>query len=194
MYLNTMTEASIMRRTGAKLVMAMAIIMLAQACVSTPGDTPAVRQLRETLTGDQLAQVCADGGPAADAPGASDVSVLSAEELDHLCDRNVRRDPNVIVAEEFVNYSTMMLADAIRQLRPRWMNVRGAPSIEFGGDRRVPVVVDGGAPQDWGILDSLRPDQVQAVRFHSAADATMRWGTGFPNGLIEVTTMRGGGG
>jgi len=191
MYLNTMTEASTMRRTGAKLVMAMAIIMLAQGCVSTPGDTPAVRQLRETLTGDQLAQVCADGGPAADAP---DVSVLSAEELDHLCDRNVRRDPNVIVAEELAPYATMMLADAIRQLRPRWMNVRGAPSIEFGGDRRVPVVLDGGAPQDWGILDSLRPDQVQAVRFHSAADATMRWGTGFPNGLIEVTTMRGGGG
>ncbi len=106
----------------------------------------------------------------------------------------VRRDPDLIVAEELANYSTMMLADAIRQLRPRWMNVRGAPSLEFGGDRRVPVVVDGGAPQDWGILDSLRPDQVQEVRFHSAADATMRWGTGFPNGLIEVTSMRGGGG
>ena len=106
----------------------------------------------------------------------------------------VRRDPDLIVAEELVNYSTMMLADAIRQLRPRWLRVRGAPSIEFGGDRTVAVVLDGGAPQDWSILDSLRPDQVQSVRYHNAADATMRWGTGFPNGLIEVTSMRGGGG
>ena len=182
-----------MRLTSPKPVVGLPLILLASACVSSPGDTPAVRELRATLTGDQLAQVCAEGGPAADAPGAEEAGVLSAEELDHLCDRNVRRDPSVIVAEEFANYSTMMLADAIRQLRPRWMNVRGAPSIEFGGDRRVPVVVDGGAPQDWGILDSLRPDQVQSVRFHSAADATMRWGTGFPNGLIEVLTMRGGG-
>ena len=183
-----------MRRTALNPLIAVSLIMLAQACASTPGDTPAVRELRETLTGDQLAQVCAADSPVADAPGASEASVLSAEELDHLCDRNVRRDPSVILAQELANYSTMMLADAIRQLRPRWMNVRGAPSIEFGGDRRVPVVLDGGAPQDWGILDSLRPDQVQSVRFHSAADATMRWGTGFPNGLIEVTTMRGGGG
>ena len=183
-----------MRRTALNPLIAVSLILLAQACVSTPGDTPAVRELRETLTGDELAQVCAADSPVADAPGASEASVLSAEELDHLCDRNVRRDPSVIVAQELANYSTMMLADAIRQLRPRWMNVRGAPSIEFGGDRRVPVVVDGGAPQDWAILDSLRPDQVQSVRFHSAADATMRWGTGFPNGLIEVTSMRGGGG
>ena len=135
-----------MRRTGLRLVMAVSLIMLAQACVSSGG---------------------ADG---------------------------VRRDPELIVAEELANYSTMMLADAIRQLRPRWMNVRGAPSVEFGGDRSVPVVLDGGAPQGWGILESLRPDQVESVRFHSAADATMRWGTGFPNGLIEVSTMRGGGG
>lgn len=133
-----------MRRIGIRLLVAVSLIMLAEACVST---------------------------------GTSD---------------GVRRDPNLIVAEELVNYSTMMLADAIRQLRPRWLRVRGAPSIEFGGNRTVAVVLDGGAPQDWSILDSLRPDQVQSVRYHSAADATMRWGTGFPNGLVEVTSMRGG--
>ena len=130
-----------MRRTGMKLVLAVSLIMLAQACVSTPGDTPAVRELRETLTGDQLAQVCAAGGPVADAPGGAEASVLSAEELDHLCDRNVRRDPNVIVAEELANYSTMMLADAIRQLRPRWRTCAGAHEDIGRGYRRVPVVV-----------------------------------------------------
>jgi hypothetical protein len=180
-------EASTMRRIGIKALLAVLFVMLAQACVSA-GETEAVQRLRGTLTGEQLAQICAS-----DSPAATAAEGLSAEELDQLCSRRVRRDPSVIVAEELADYSTMMLADAIRQLRPRWMNARGAPSVEFGGDRRVPVVLDGGAPQDWGILDSLRPDQVQSVRFHSAADATMRWGTGFPNGLIEVLTMRGGG-
>jgi hypothetical protein len=128
-----------------RLLLAMPLIMLAEACVSAEGSS------------------------------------------------GIRRDPDLIVAEELAEHSTMMLADAIRQLRPRWLRVRGAPSIEFGGNRTVAVVVDGGAPQDWAILDSLRPDQVQSVRYHNASDATMRWGTGFPNGLVEVTTMRGGG-
>ena len=103
----------------------------------------------------------------------------------------VRRDPDLIVAEELANHPTMMLADAIRQLRPRWMNPRDAPAL---AGATVPVVVDGGVPQGWMILDTLRADQVESVRYHSAADATMRWGTGFPNGLIEVSTLGSGGG
>ncbi|MCY4647066.1 MAG: hypothetical protein OXE73_09335 [Gammaproteobacteria bacterium] len=130
-----------MRRTGMKLAMALSLIMLCSACVST---------------------------------GSSD---------------GTRRDPDLILAEELADYSTMRLTDAIRQLRPRWMSVRGSAT-----GSAVPVVMDGGVPQDWAILDSLRPDQVQSIRFHSAADATMRWGTGYPNGLIEVLTLRGRGG
>ena len=126
-----------MRRTGTGLVMAVSLIMLAQACVSA---------------------------------GSGD---------------GTRRDPDLILAEELADYPTMRLTDAVRQLRPRWMSVRGSAT-----GSAVPVVMDGGAPQDWAIMDSLRPDQVQSIRFHSAADATMRWGTGFPNGLIEVTTLR----
>ena len=183
-----------MRKIGMKLLLGVPLIVVVHACASA-GDTEAVRRMRETFTGDQLAQLCAAGGSESDAPGAEDAAALTPEELERLCSRDVRYDPDLIVAEELADYSTMMLADAIRQLRPRWMRVRGAPSIEFGGDRTVPVVVDGGAPQNWAILDSLRPDQVESVRHHSAADATMRWGTGYPNGLIEVTTLgRGGGG
>ena len=132
-----------MRRTGMKLAIAVSLIMLFQACVST---------------------------------GSGD---------------GVRRDRDLIVAEELANHPTMMLADAIRQLRPRWMNPRDAPAL---AGATVPVVVDGGVPQGWMILDTLRADQVQSVRYHSAGDATMRWGTGFPNGLIEVSTMGSGGG
>ena len=51
-----------------------------------------------------------------------------------------RRDPDLIVSEELAGYSTMMLADAIRQLRPRWMSVRGSAT-----GNTVPVVMDGGS-------------------------------------------------
>ena len=97
----------------------------------------------------------------------------------------IRRDPNLIVAEELANHSTMRLLDAIRQLRPSWINVRGVPES---------VVLDGGAPEQATILGALRADQVHSVRYHSPADATMRWGLGFPRGLIEVSTLGSGGG
>ena len=58
-----------MRLTSPKLVAVLPLILLAQRVSPSPGDTPAVRELRATLTGEQLAQVCAEGGPAADAPG-----------------------------------------------------------------------------------------------------------------------------
>lgn len=101
----------------------------------------------------------------------------------------IRRDPDLIEADELANYSTMMLGDAIRQLRPRWMNVRGSAM-----GSAVPVIMDGGVPQDWMVLEAIRPNQVRSVRYHNPGDATMRWGTGFPNGLIEVSTLRGRGG
>ena len=125
-----------MRRIGMRLVIAVSLLMLAQACVST---------------------------------GSGD---------------GIRRDPDLIVAEELANHPTMRLLDAIRQLRPNWINVRGVPES---------VVLDGGAPEQATILGALRADQVESVRYHSPADATMRWGLGFPRGLIEVSTLGSGG-
>jgi len=96
----------------------------------------------------------------------------------------IRRDPDLIVAEELADHPTMTLLDAIRQLRPFWLNRSSVPGS---------VVIDGGAPESSIILTTLRADQVQSVRYHSPGDATVRWGLR-SGGLIEISTRGSGGG
>lgn len=92
-----------------------------------------------------------------------------------------RRDPNLITAEELADLQTVTALDAIRRLRPRWLQPRGGS--------RPQAIVNGSRTND--LEDALRAVQASAVasmRFLSAADATMRFGVGFAGGVIEVTT------
>ena len=99
-------------------------------------------------------------------------------------DGGPRRDPNVITAEELVDFSTTSALDAIRRLRPRWLQGRG--------NLRPTVVVDGARMTNLeDALQSIQAASVRTMRYMSASDATMRFGTNFLGGAIEVTT-RGG--
>jgi len=92
-----------------------------------------------------------------------------------------RRNANLITAEEMADYAFPTVLDAIRRLRPRWLQPRagsGSPQAILDGTRL-------------GGLDQLRVIDVAdivSIRFLSASDATTRYGTGFPAGAIEVST------
>lgn len=90
-----------------------------------------------------------------------------------------RRNTNHITAEELAEVSTMSALDAIRRLRPRWMQ---------GNRARAVVVQDGARMGDQGFLANISASSVESMRFMSASDATMQFGTGFPNGAIVVTS------
>src|SRR5262245_48087240 len=79
--------------------------------------------------------------------------------------------------------------DAIQRLRPTWLQARGAFSITEGtGLPRVHI-----NDSRTGSLDDLRSlltTSVELIQYMSAADATTRFGTGYPGGLIEVRTRR----
>jgi hypothetical protein len=45
---------------------------------------------------------------------------------------------------------------------------------------------------DIEVLRSMRAGDLLQARFVSPADATTRFGTGWANGLIEITLKRGG--
>jgi hypothetical protein len=40
-------------------------------------------------------------------------------------------------------------------------------------------------------LDGMEIREIEEIRFISASDATTRYGTGYPGGIIEVFTRRG---
>ena len=99
-------------------------------------------------------------------------------------ERGPRRDPNLITAEELADFSTVSALDAIRRLRPRWLQGRGnmRPRLVLDG-ARMSSLEDG--------LQSVQAASVRTMRYHSASDATMRFGTNYIGGAIEVIT-RGG--
>ena len=99
-------------------------------------------------------------------------------------DGSPRRNPNLITAEELVAYPTVSALDAIRRLRPRWLQARGG--------MRAQVVVDGARMGDLeDALQSIQAASVRTMQYLSSSDATMRFGTNYAGGAIEVIT-RGG--
>ena len=88
------------------------------------------------------------------------------------------RDPNLISYQELIPVSAITVYEAIERLRPAWMRRRAGqtPTVFVNGAER------GGLSElrDW------RAEQLQEIRFISAADATSRWGTGYPSGVIEL--------
>jgi hypothetical protein len=107
-------------------------------------------------------------------------------------DARPRRNPSEITQEELANPSVgqLNLLQVIQQLRPNWLRVRGSPSLT-GGGRSTPGVVLDNMSQSFERLASLRAADVTSLVFLSAGDATTRFGTGYPNGAILVTTING---
>ncbi len=109
-----------------------------------------------------LGSACASSGP----PGQS----------------RPRRSSNLITAEELSELSVSTAYEAVRRLRPGWLQGRGRSGL--------PVVYR--TNTRWGdnpnSLESIQIDTINEMRFLSASDATTRYGTGFTRGAILVVT------
>ncbi len=97
--------------------------------------------------------------------------------------RGPRRDRNRIVATELAELTGISTAlQAVRQLRPGWLTPRGrsAPPAIYRNNNRW-----GSNP---GALANISIESVQEMRFLSATDASIRWGTSAGGTVILVTT------
>jgi len=97
-----------------------------------------------------------------------------------------RRD--VLGGEELAELTASNLYEAVRILRPEWLNLRGANVFGDNAVQPLPVYLD-----DFrlGGVESLRGVsllEVELVRFVPAGTATARWGIGHPNGALQVVT------
>lgn len=89
-----------------------------------------------------------------------------------------------IIPEELATVSQLDLYTAVSRLRPQWLRP--------GTRGQLPEVLVDGTRQQGGadILRSMRANEVGELEYMSAADATTRYGTGFPAGAILVSTRR----
>ncbi len=96
-----------------------------------------------------------------------------------------RRSANRITLEELADYTTLSALDAIRRLRPRWLQARGSTA---GGANEPVAILDGARLGSPDALSSVSVSDISEMQFLNARDATLRFGTNFPGGAIEVRT------
>ena len=73
-------------------------------------------------------------------------------------------------------------------LRPNWLRKRGRISIMR--EESIRVYLDGIAQGGAEILPGIHSDGIGSVEFLTPAEATLRFGTGNPNGAIVMTSAR----
>ncbi len=95
-----------------------------------------------------------------------------------------RGSRDLITEEELAQSPDLSLYDAVRRMRPQWLQVRGT------GTESPRVYVDGASRGGLDELRSLRVPDVREVRYMGSRDATTRFGTGHTGGAILVTTRR----
>jgi hypothetical protein len=95
----------------------------------------------------------------------------------------------IITAEELQSATAANLYDAVRKLRPEWLERRRAASLRQ--EVELAVYHDNMRVGGPDALRSIEIGAVRDVRFLSASEAQGRFGVGHPIGAIVVRT-RGG--
>lgn len=101
-----------------------------------------------------------------------------------------RRSRDVITSEELMEVPHSNVFDAVRVLRPRWLQPRNMGSLRSQAPQTPRVYVDGQFRGDLVELTRFAPNEVEEIRFMNASDATTRFGTNHVAGAIIITTRR----
>ncbi len=102
-----------------------------------------------------------------------------------------QNDPNFISQSEIQEVGEISNAyNLIRRLHPQWLQKRGRGSISNPGD--IEVYVEGSRQGPPSVLRQISVIDVENIRFLPPDEATMRYGSGHDNGVIQVN-LKGGG-
>lgn len=97
---------------------------------------------------------------------------------------------NLINREQLEALPSITARDAVERLHRDWLRGR-AGSVQTVSGRVYPVVFVNSRP--FGELPVLRQfgtEEIEEIRFLSASDATTRFGTGYPGGIINLILRR----
>ena len=110
----------------------------------------------------------------------------------------VTRSSYVITAEEIATVDASTAFDVVQKLRPQFLRDRGSTSTRSGAAEGtgqpgttaagVLVYIDSAPGGSVDALRGIAASSIREIRYLSAADATTKYGTGHPVGVIEVRT------
>jgi hypothetical protein len=95
-----------------------------------------------------------------------------------------RSPRNIITAEDIASTPVATAYDLVQRLRPDFLRTRGSNQVH----NQAQVYVDGIHLGALNTLRTIRAGEVLGIRYLNAVDATTRYGTGHPGGVIEVQT------
>ena len=88
--------------------------------------------------------------------------------------------------DELYGYSAY---EAVETLNRRWLQPQRGSSLA-SGQSYARVMIDGSVRRNINDLARMSTDNIETMRYLSAPDATIKYGTGYPGGVIEVTLRR----
>jgi hypothetical protein len=98
--------------------------------------------------------------------------------------------PNLITEAEISKASVQNALEAVQKLRPAMLQRQQAASANAQSRGEIVVYVDNNR---YGPVEQLRQipsSSIFAVRYFSASESQLKWGSGHPSGVIEVITKR----
>ncbi len=101
------------------------------------------------------------------------------------------RSANVLTRDELASVPELSAYDAVRRLRPAWLQTRGPTTIERTELTGLRIYVDGAPRGDVEELRLLRASDIETMRFLSAREATTRYGTDHADGAVLVSMRKG---
>lgn len=96
---------------------------------------------------------------------------------------------NLITADDITRVGAATALEAIQRLQPNMLQKkRGPSSINFEDQAQIMVYVDGSRLGGIETLTLIQAAAIVEIRFLSASEATIRYGTGNAGGAIVITT------
>lgn len=80
--------------------------------------------------------------------------------------------------------------EAVRRYHRDWLTGRSATATTPTGRMNPEVFLDGRHYGPLDVLHQIGTEAIEEIRFIAPADATTRFGTGYPAGIIEIVSRR----
>ncbi|MEA2761170.1 MAG: hypothetical protein QOD47_454 [Gemmatimonadaceae bacterium] len=96
------------------------------------------------------------------------------------------RDSNVITSAELQASQATNAYDAVRRLRPNFLNSRGPTSLNGAGAGYARVYMDRVLFGDLNSLKTLSVNGIREIHYYNGPDASGRFGLDNVSGAIEV--------
>jgi len=122
--------------------------------------------------------------------GALAASACASSSSPRISSTSVRPSPNLITVDEIGQVNAQNAYEVVQKLRPTMLRPRQMTTAHAQALGELIVYVDNTRV---GTVDQLRQivaSSIFAIRYYSASEAQLKWGSGHPGGVIEVITRR----